>query len=219
MDDLAASEDVDTVVKALDTLGKLHPASLAQYGDAVVARLDDSHEDVRDSARDALQTMGKLAPATLAQYAGTVVARYRVARLGDSEWDVRRFALETLGKLEPARLAQHAGAVIDTWLELHPNDENFDDSYLGRAEECASALALIRALPCYRDIDFVSVDMHSADVRSRLRSRLLARLRWYMYGLRLRVQRIALYWYALPYRPSGPGHSRDMVAWESMTTE
>ena len=88
-----------------------------------------------------------------------------------------------------------------------------------RAEACASALALIRALPCYRDIDFVSVNMLSADVRSRLRSRLLARQRWYMNGLRLRVQRIALYWYALPYRPSGPGHSRDVVAWESMMAE
>ena len=126
-----------------------------------------------------------------------------------------------LGKLEPARLAPHTGAVIDTWLELHPNDENFDGGYLAeeRAEACASALALIRALPCYRDIDLVSVNMHSADVRSRIRSRLLARLRWYMYGLRLRVQRIALYWYALPYRPSGPGHSRDVVAWESMMAE
>ena len=126
-----------------------------------------------------------------------------------------------LGKLEPARLAPHTGAVIDAWLELHPNDENFDDSYLGkrRAEACASALALIRALPCYRDIDLVSGDMRSADVRSRLRSRLLARLRWYVYGLRLRLQRIALYWYALPYRPSGPGHSRDVVAWESMMAE
>ena len=144
-----------------------------------------------------------------------------VARLDDSDWGVRKEALEMLGKLEPARLAPHTGAVIDAWLELHPNDENFDDSYLGkrRAEACASALALIRALPCYRDIDLVSGDMRSADVRSRLRSRLLARLRWYVYGLRLRLQRIALYWYALPYRPSGPGHSRDMVAWESMTTE
>ena len=140
-------------------------------------------------------------------------------------------ALETLGKVEPACLAPHTGAVIDTWLELHPNDENFYDivsfydiSLVRRQRErralaCASALALIRALPWYRDIDFVSVNMRSADVRSRLRSRLLARLRWYMYGLRLRVQRIALYWYALPYRPSGPGHSRDVVAWESMMAE
>ena len=166
--------------QALDTLAKLEPATLAQYSDAVVARLDDSTcEDVREEA-----------------------------------W-------ETLSKLEPARLAQHAGAVIDTWLELHPNDENFDGGYLAeeRAEACASALALIRALPCYRDIDLVSGDMRSADVRSRLRSRLLARLRWYVYGLRLRLQRIALYWYALPYRPSGPGHSRDVVAWESMMAE
>ena len=171
----------------------------------------------------ALDTLGKLEPATLAQYADAIVAR-----LSDSSEDVRYEALDTLGKLEPMRFAQHAGAVIDTCLELHPNDENFDGSYLNfdgsylarrRAEACASALAVIRALPCNRDIDFVSVDMHSADVRSHLRSRLLARLRWYMYGLRLRVQRIALYWYALPYRPSGPGHSRDVVAWESMMAE
>ena len=172
--------------------------------------------------KDALETLGKLEPAKLAQHTEAVVAR-----LEDSDYEVRQEALRTMGKLDPARLAQHAGAVINTWLERHPNDENFDGGFIydhsrrvkQRAEVCASALALIRALPCYRDIDLVSGDMRSADVRSRLRSRLLARLRWYVYGLRLRLQRIALYWYALPYRPSGPGHSRDVVAWESMTME
>ena len=186
---------LDVCCWALIALKKLPPATLAQHADAIVASLSDSNVKLRtyDVRMTALDTLGRLEPATLAQYAGAIVAR-----LIDSSEDVPKKALETLGKVEPARLAPHTGAVIDTWLELHPNDENFVGSSLARrqreqrAEACASALALIRALPCYRDIDFVSGDMRSADVRSRLRSRLLARLRWYMYGLRLRVQRIAL---------------------------
>ena len=44
----------------------------------------------------------------------------------------------------------------------------------------------------------------------------MGRLRWYRYRLHLRVQRLALYWYALPYRPSGPGHARDVAEWDRM---
>ena len=194
---------------ALMTLHNLEPVALALYAEAVVARLDDSDWKVRQGA---LKTLGKLEPAALAQHAGAVVTK-----LEDSDRsNVRKEALETLAKLEPARFAPHTGAVIDAWLEFHPDNEYSARAY---GPFCPSALARIRALPCYRAIDFVSVDMYSAAARSRLRSRLLARLRWYMYGLRLRVQRIALYWYALPYRPSGPGHSRDVVAWESMMAE
>ena len=49
-----------------------------------------------------------------------------------------------------------------------------------------------------------------------VRRRLLGRLAWYRCRLRLRVQRLALYWYALPYRPNGPGHARDVEAWDRM---
>ena len=47
-------------------------------------------------------------------------------------------------------------------------------------------------------------------------SGVLGRLKWYRHRLRLRVQRLALYWYALPYRPSGPDHARDVEAWDRM---
>ena len=75
--------------------------------------------------------------------------------------------------------------------------------------ERKAALDTLRLLPCdfTRDVDFESEDM---------RSRLLARLRWYSYRLHLRVERLALYWFALPYRPSGPGHARDVMAWGRM---
>ena len=45
---------------------------------------------------------------------------------------------------------------------------------------------------------------------------LRGRLSWYKCRLGLRVKRLALYWYALPYRPSGPGHARDVEAWDRM---
>ena len=52
-----------------------------------------------------------------------------------------------------------------------------------------------------------------------IRSRLRGRLGWYRYRLRMRVRRLALYWYALPYRPGGPGHARDVDAWRQLTIE
>ena len=109
--------------------------------------------------------------------------------------------MDTLGKLEPAKLAEHAGAVV---ARLEDSDERVR----------ARALDLLRGLPRY-------VSEHHVDIfDSRpVRSRLLGRLGWYRYRLRMRVRRLALYWYALPYRPSGPGHARDVEAWEQMNTE
>ena len=53
-------------------------------------------------------------------------------------------------------------------------------------------------------------------VREKARQ-LSGRLRWYRCRLRLLcVERLALYWYALPYRPSGPGHTRDVRKWDQM---
>ena len=39
---------------------------------------------------------------------------------------------------------------------------------------------------------------------------------WYKCRLILRVRSHVIYWYALPYRPSGPGHARDVEAWDWM---
>ena len=60
------------------------------YGDAVVARLEDTNEIVR---RAALETLGQLDPASLAQHADAVLAMPE-----DSEWCVRKAALHTLGE-------------------------------------------------------------------------------------------------------------------------
>ena len=173
------------------TLGKLEPATLAQYANALVVRLEDSDWEVR---MHALQTLGELKPAALAPHAAVVVLR-----LEDAEPVVCSEALETLDKLEPAALAQHAGAVVGKLNDPFPPVRG-------------AALNILRRLPLVitRHIDF---DSHN------LRSRLLGRIAWYRCLLRLRVRRITLYWYALPYRPSGPGHARDVVAWGRMHEE
>ena len=59
-----------TRVLALETLGKLEPATLAQHTHAVVARLYDRPAHVR---RAALLTLGKLGPANLAPHAALLV--------------------------------------------------------------------------------------------------------------------------------------------------
>ena len=92
-----------------------------------------------------------------------------------------------------------------------------DSFWLGRR----AALKTLRQLPRFitRGVDFYP-DTDSRgnmfDKAPALRLRLLGRLAWYKFRLRLRVERVALYWYALPYRPSGPGHLRDVAAWEQM---
>lgn len=58
---------------ALQKLGNLEPAVLAQVSDAVVARLEDAHGGVR---RAALRTLRKLDPTTLAQHADVVNAKF-----------------------------------------------------------------------------------------------------------------------------------------------
>ena len=188
-----SDEDVtrDVFLQALFTLGKLEPATLAQHASFVVARLEETVPLVRKMA---LHTLAKLEPVTLAQYADAVVGR-----LEDSVLIVRMVALETLGKMESVALAQHASAVI-------PRLED-SNNYVRHA-----AFTTVDALPLalIRDVDIESSDG---------RARLLGRLAWYNYRLRVRVKRIALYWYALPYRPSGPGHARDVEAWGRMVEE
>ena len=80
------------------------------------------------------------------------------------------------------------------------------NSLRGEARRTLLALPLVVT----RDIDFESHNM---------RRRLLGRIAWYRCRLRLRVRRIALYWYALPYRPTGPGHAREVEAWGRMHAE
>jgi hypothetical protein len=205
-------------------MGKLEPAALAQHAVAVVVRLEDAVWCLR---RKAMTTLHQLDPAALAQHADAVVAR-----LEDSSKSVRKCALETLGKLEPAALAQHANAVVAC----------SEDSSLGAR---IAALRTLRKLPRFVThgidskllSDSLELDNLAAargvqpeevvkeqperlvfapDASSALRSRLLGRLAWYRCRLRLRVERLALYWYALPYRPSGPGHARDVEAWGQM---
>ena len=185
------NSDRDRRLMALRTLGKLETVKLTQHAGLVVARLEDTAASVRWVA---LKTLGQLEPVTLAQYADPVVAR-----LGDSVFFVRNEALSTVRKLEPEALAQHASAVI-------PRLED-SNAYVRHA-----AFTTVDALPLAvtRDIDLRS---------SNGRSQLLGRLAWYNYRRRVRMKRIALYWYALPYRPSGPGHARDVEAWGRMVEE
>ena len=88
------------VAAAVETLGKLEPAALAQHAAALVAKLDHPDRGVREAA---LQALGKLEPAALAQHAAAVVAK-----LEDPDESLRQAAVKTLGKLEPAALAGHA---------------------------------------------------------------------------------------------------------------
>ena len=184
--------------QALATMRQLEPPTLAQHAGAVVARLEDDDCDVR---RAALVTLRQLEPPMLAQHAGAVVAR-----LDDVACDVRFDALATLSKLEPPSLAQHGDALV----------ARFKD---GHAHGCSEVLAVLsNRFPRFvaLGIDFdsaVGLDFYY----SLMSRRRLARLAWYRCRLRLRVQRLALYWYALPYRPSGPGHARDVEAWDRMT--
>ena len=204
---VARLEDSDCEVRmwALETLGMLEPATLSQHTGAVVAMLEDSDNNVR---RAALQTLGELAPTTLALHASAVVAR-----LEDSWEYVRTKALTTLGKLEPATLAQYAFAVV----------ARLEDS-VGVVRRMA--YYTLEKLPRYVRYTTLRVDRKELLSRAldhneveHLRSRLLGRVAWYRCRIRLRVRSLSLYWYALPYRPSGPGHARDVEAWTHMIEE
>ena len=213
---------------ALEALARLEPATLAEHANAVLARLQDTNYNVR---RAAFLTLQKLEPATLAQHADAVVEQ-----LEDSDQRVRAFALDTLAKLEPATLAQYSGAVVArlddyiTWPciaavkalgKLEPTTlaqltsavlKMVDVLEDGSLDVRTAVVATLRALPrCV--IHDVDLESHDLDY---LHGRLLGRLAWYRCRLRWRVRRFALYWYSLPYRPSGPGHARDVEAWDRM---
>ena len=105
---------VDAVVRraAVEALGKLEAAVLAQYAPALVAKLEHSNRRVRQSAVEAL---GKLEAAVLAQYAPALVAELENRKAG-----VRLAVVQALGKLEAAVLAQHAPAIVAK-LNSEPN--------------------------------------------------------------------------------------------------
>ena len=184
-----ADSDADVRVLALGALGALELAALASHAGAVVGALEDDDDGVRC---DALEVLGKLEPHTRAQHADAVAAR-----LDDSAAHVRAQALCTLslGTLDPATFSQHAAAVA----------ARVEDDDAG-VRDVAFAM-LPRVVTRGLQVSYSNVQ------NVRLRSRLLARLRWHRYRQRLPLQRIALYWYALPYRPSGAGHARDVEAW------
>ena len=184
--------DMDCRLQALETLGlQLKPSTLAQDAAAILARLLDESEMVR---MEGLYTLKRLEPLALAQHADAVVAR-----LEDTDWGVRTAALNTLRKLEPARLARYATDVF----------RMFGDA---NAHVCCAARLTLRVLP--RSV--------IGPVQSRfengvsMRNYLMGRVGWYRLRLRLRLKCLLLYWYALPYRPSGAGHARDVEAWERM---
>ena len=175
-------------------------------------QLEDFEPRVRYNA---LKALGKLEPAALAQHAEAVVAR-----LEDSDGEMRHVALETLGNLEPAALAHHAPALLPIL------EADFDDP--GMLHVLHAAVDLLRhGLPrfvCHgihfgdsrdlnNDFDYDDIDFYH------LSRRLMGRIAWYRCRLRLRVRSLSLYWYALPYRPSGPGHARDVEAWNHMIEE
>ena len=177
---------------ALHVLECMGAATIALHADAVVAMLEDNFDEVRARA---LETLCNLEPAALARHADALVAM-----LEDSCDEARRWALRSLHKLEPATLVQHAAAVISRLQR---------DSHPGVRRE---AERILRSLPLTitRGVDFDFPPLRS------LRSQLLGRLGWYRCRLRVRAERLALYWYALPYRPSGQGHARDVEAWGRM---
>ena len=207
-------EDSDPHVRvaALFALQVMEPAVLAQHVDIVVPRLEDSDDRVSDSA---LLYLDGVEPATLARHAGAVLSK-----LHSEQANTRCLALVVLCNLEPAELVKHAHALL-SMLDDH---EVISAAFVGFLNKMGLnpvdggdsvrnvAICTLWGLPAFVTCDdtfYLDFDPDHCN----LRSRLLGRLVWYRCRLRLRVRRIALYWYALPYRPSGPGHARDVEAW------
>tara|TARA_B100000524_G_scaffold345942_1_gene245339 strand:+ start:55 stop:1179 length:1125 start_codon:yes stop_codon:yes gene_type:complete len=222
----AGLEDSNDNVRtaALECLLTLDPEMLAQYADDVVARLEDSHAINR---MHALRTLGRMGPVALAQHAGAVVGR-----LEDSEWDICATAFKILGKLGTAKQTQHAGVMIAGLedpdvrvrgnalyiLSTLPEPATFRHqvyAVFARLDTAAFYIAGAKtALRCILP-RFVTWEV-DFDSDANVRSRLLGRLAWHRFRLRRRVECLALYWYALLYRPSGPGHAREVAAWDQM---
>ena len=161
-----------------------------------------------------IEALGKLEPTTLARHAEAVVAM-----LEDSHGKVRHAALETLRNLEPAALAHHAPALLPI-LEADYSDVM-----------CLDAVNILHhGLPRFvrhginfgnsrgRNNDDIHFYYDDSDFHD-LSRRLMGHIAWYRCRIRLRVRSLSLYWYALPYRPRGPVHARDVEAWTHMIEE
>ena len=122
---------------------------------------------------------------------------------------LRMEALRILGKLEPAILAPHAIAVCEMFVA---------SDWKVRVE----AVRTLRALPHFitRGVNFDLQEARAGEMDGfnlgDLRRHVVGRLGWYKCRLRLRVRSLVFHWYALPYRPSGPGHAREVKAWDQM---
>ena len=211
-------EDSDPHVRvaALFALQVMEPAVLAQHVDIVVPRLEDSDDRVSDSA---LLYLDGVEPATLARHAGAVLSK-----LHSEQATTRCLALVVLCNLEPAELVKHAHALL-SMLDDH---EVITAAFVGFLNKMGLntvdvgdsvrnvAICTLWGLPAFVTRDDGFHRDWNDPAPGNLRSRLLGRLAWYRCRLRMRVSRIALYWYALPYRPSGPGHARDVAAWDQM---
>ena len=198
----------EVCASALHYLRFLGPEAISQYADAIAARLDDPHRAVRQRAWDRFtQSLRFLQPATIAKYAGKFAAT--LDKFSGELSNCSCMALNALGKLEPEALVQYASSVA----------ARLDDPFGGVRGKAFDALS---ALPHYitRGIDFYSKELRTRVVihgdSSDLRSRLVGRAGWYKYLQRMRGRPIAIYWYALPYRPGGPGYVRDVEAWDHL---
>ena len=177
-------------MRALVVLRMLEPVQIAQHAGAVVGRLEDSEWDI---CATAFKILGKLGTAKQTQHAGVMIAG-----LEDPDVRVRGNALYILSTLpEPATFRHQVYAVF----------ARLDTAafYIAGAK---TALRCILPRFVTWEVDF--------DSDANVRSRLLGRLAWHRFRLRRRVECLALYWYALLYRPSGPGHAREVAAWDQM---
>ena len=220
------SDDPEVRLEALKQLQKENIAVMV-HADAVAMMIVDGYE--RDNEGDnegdeevevrleALELLFHLEPEALAPHADAVAMC-----LEDDEADVRRKAVAVLGELDPVTFSQYAPdvfAMLDDYdhdpFEFDDggslDDDDLDDET--RVPPWVAVDALMRALP---PVVTRGVEHDEDAVRS---SRLLGRVAWYRCRLLWRAKRLVLYWYALPYRPSGPGHARDVAAWSRMIDE
>jgi len=131
---------------AVETLGKLEPAALAQHGAALVARLEHSEWGVRQAA---VETLGKLEPAALAQHEQALAK----AAKEDKDSDVRRAADKVLAELRVHLMQQliDAGNVDAVVAKLEDTNEKVRKAAvetLGKLEAAAVA-PLLPKNACY----------------------------------------------------------------------
>ena len=198
---LEGSDAEKVQARAMDTLAKLEPAALARHADAIVAMRRDASERTRTWVWSTLRTLD---PAAIAKYADDVM----ICILEEEDESVRLCAMETLCRLDGAALAQHARFFTRPLI----NCTRFRELAL---------LALRDRLPhvITRGMDSeieMALTGEDEDEFELVGLQIMARVRWYRLRLSLRVKRLALYWYALPYRPSGAGHARELEAWDGM---